>query len=96
AGDTAYTNYTRTYRYDAGDNLTQIRHNAAATRNTYTTDITVSDRSNRGVLSTLTDNPAEVDALFTAGGQQTQLQPGQALAWNLRNELQAVTPVVRD
>ncbi|MBE3289742.1 RHS repeat protein, partial [Enterobacter cloacae complex sp. P31C] len=25
-----------------------------------------------------------------------QLQPGQALAWNLRNELQAVTPVVRD
>ncbi|HCT7987943.1 TPA: RHS repeat protein, partial [Serratia liquefaciens] len=92
----AYTNYTRTYTYDAGDNLTQIRHSAPATNNTYTTKITLSDRSNRGVLSTLTENPAEVEALFTAGGQQTQLQPGQTLVWTARNELQTVTPVVRD
>ncbi|EUM23649.1 hypothetical protein L462_04337, partial [Enterobacter sp. BIDMC 26] len=96
ADSSAYTNYTRTYAYDAGDNLTQIRHSAPATNNTYTTKITISNRSNRGVLSTLTESPAEVDGLFTAGGQQTQLQPGQALVWTARNELLKVTPVVRD
>ncbi|WP_082804077.1 RHS repeat domain-containing protein [Erwinia sp. ErVv1] len=92
----AYTSYTRTYTYDEAGNLTQIRHSAPATSNSYTTNITLSDRSNRGVLSTLTDNPAEVDALFTAGGQQKQLQPGQNLVWTQRNELLQVTPVVRD
>ncbi|MGV3346207.1 RHS repeat protein, partial [Enterobacteriaceae bacterium LUAb1] len=91
-----YTNYTRTYRYDNAGNLSQIRHSAPATNNNYTTNITVSDKSNRGVLSTLTENPSDVDALFTAGGQQTQLQPGQSLAWTPRNELLKVTPVVRD
>lgn len=92
----AYTLYTRTYRYDAAGNLTQIRHSAPATSNHYTTDITLSNTSNRGVLSTLTAKPEEVEALFTAGGQQTQLQPGQGLAWTSRNELLQVTPVVRD
>ena len=92
----AYTNYTRTYTYDEAGNLTQVRHSAPATDNSYTTAITVSDRSNRGVLSTLTEKPAEVEALFTAGGQQKQLQPGQNLVWTLRNELLKVTPVVRD
>ncbi|EMQ1609636.1 RHS repeat protein [Salmonella enterica] len=96
ADSSAYTNYTRTYTYDSAGNLTQISHSAPATGNNYTTDITVSDRSNRGVLSTLTENPSGVDALFTAGGQQKQLQPGQNLVWTPRNELLKVTPVVRD
>lgn len=85
-----YTHYTRNYTYDAAGNLTQIRHSAPASGNRYTTKITVSDRSNRGVLSTLTEDPAAVDALFTAGGQQKQLQPGQTLSWTPRNELQKV------
>ncbi|MDQ0431012.1 insecticidal toxin complex protein TccC [Pantoea agglomerans] len=92
----AYTNYTRTYSYDNAGNLTQIHHSSPATGNNYTTAITVSDRSNRGVLSTLTPMPSEVDALFTAGGQQKQLQSGQSLVWTPRNELLQVTPVVRD
>lgn len=96
ADGSAFTNYTRTYTYDSAGNLTQVRHSAPATNNGYTTNITVSNRSNRGVLSTLTENPADVDALFTAGGQQTQLQPGQALVWTPRNELRQVTPVARD
>lgn len=91
-----FTNYTRTYSYDSAGNLTQIRHSAPATNNSYTTNITVSDKSNRGVLSTLTENASDVDALFTAGGQQKQLQPGQSLVWTPRNELLKVTPVVRD
>lgn len=96
SGDGAYTNYTRTYAYDSGGNLTQMRHGASASGNNYTTNITVSSRSNRAVLSTLTENPAEVDGLFTAGGQQKSLQPGQNLAWTPRGELLKVTPVARD
>lgn len=91
----AYTSYTRTYTYDEASNLTQIRH-SPATRSGYTTNITVSNRSNRAVLSNLTENAADVDALFTAGGQQTQLQPGLGLVWTARNELLKVTPVMRD
>ncbi|EML5381255.1 RHS repeat protein [Enterobacter bugandensis] len=94
--NSTYTSYTRTYTYDNGGNLTQIRHSAPATNNNYTTAITVSDRSNRGVLSTLTENPAEVDALFSASGQQKQLQPGQHLVWTTRNELLKVAPVLRE
>ncbi|ELG2859194.1 RHS repeat protein [Salmonella enterica] len=92
---TAYTNYTRTYTYDSAGNLTQVRH-TPATGSGYTTRITVSDRSNRGVLNTLTENPSDVEGMFTAGGQQKQLQPGQSLFWTPRSELLKVTPVVRD
>lgn len=90
-----YTSYTRAYTYDTAGNLTQVHH-SPATGSGYTTTITISDRSNRAVLSTLTENPADVDALFTADGQQKQLQPGQALVWTPRNELLQVTSVVRD
>ena len=90
-----YTNYTRSYTYDNAGNLTKIQHSAPASGNNYTTSITVSDRSNRAVISTLTENPADVEALFTAGGQQQQLLPGQSLLWTERQELQQVTPVTR-
>lgn len=36
-----------------------------------------------------------MDALFTTGGQQKQLQPGQSLTWTPRNKLLKVTPIVR-
>ena len=94
ADNNAYTTYTRTYCYDDAGNLTQVRH-FPATGSGYTTNITLSNRSNRGVLSTLTENPAEVDALFTAGGQQRQIRRGQSLIWTPRNELWQVAPVVR-
>ena len=90
-----YTNYTRIYSYDNAGNLTKIQHSAPASGNNYTTIITVSDRSNRAVLSALTENPSDVEALFTAGGQQKQLLPGQSLLWTARQELQKVTPVTR-
>lgn len=90
------TNYKRTYCYDNAGNLTLMRHNAQVANNSYTTRMTISDKSNRGVLSSLTENKADVDALFTPGGQQKHLQPGQNLFWTPRNELQMVTPVVRN
>lgn len=93
-GSGAYTNYIRTYAYDRGGNLVQIRHSAPATNNSYTTDFVISDGSNRGVLATMGGGGAE--AQFTAGGQQRQLQPGQRLYWTVRGELRQVTPVERD
>ncbi|MGJ7262045.1 RHS repeat protein [Morganella morganii] len=92
----SYTNYTRNYIYDRAGNMMQVRHSAPATGNNYTTDITVSQRSNRAVLKTLADTPEKAEALFTPGGQQTQLQPGQTLSWTVRGELQQVMPVVRN
>ncbi len=89
------TNYTRNYTYDRAGNMTQIRHSAPATNNSYTTEITVSNRSNRAVLKTLAATPDKVDALFTPGGLQTQLMPGQTLAWTSRAELHKVMPVTR-
>ncbi|PCP71177.1 insecticidal toxin SepC/TccC, partial [Morganella morganii] len=51
----SYANYTRNYIYDRAGNMTQIRHSAPKTGNNHTTDITVSQRSNRAVLKTLAD-----------------------------------------
>ncbi|MFJ4156737.1 RHS repeat-associated core domain-containing protein [Pseudomonas sp. NPDC089752] len=92
----AYTNYVRTYRYDSACNLTQIVHTAPATGNSYTTLITVSDRSNRAVSDWFTENPNHVEDLFTPNGQQRQLTPGQILAWTTRGTLQMVAPIVRN
>jgi insecticidal toxin complex protein TccC len=91
-----YSCYNRTYTYDMAGNLTRIRHSAPATNHSYTTDITVSDRSNRAVDSTLTQDPAAVEALFNASGQQKALLPGQQLNWTPRGELHAVTQVMRE
>lgn len=88
--DVTHTRYTRSYRYDDGGNLTQIRHASPAAASGHTVGITVSARSNRGLLDSLAANPGEVDALFTAAGAQRGLQPGQALGWTPRAELRCV------
>ncbi|MGF6138544.1 RHS repeat protein [Pseudomonas laurylsulfatiphila] len=91
-----FTAYTRNYTYDDGGNLTQICHCAPASNHNYTIRITVSNSSNRGVLDSLTDDPAQVEKYFSSGGHQHQLQPGQHLVWTGRGELLQVTPVTRD
>ncbi len=65
--------------------MTQIRHSAPATNNNYTTDITVSQRSNRAVLKTLADTPEKAEALFTLADNRhsysrDKLCPGQRAA----------------
>lgn len=87
--NSTYTNYTRIFSYDQGGNLTQFRHSAPATPNSYTVNMTVSNHSNRAVLSTLLDNPANMDRLFDKGGHQLQ-RPEQTLSWTERGELDRV------
>jgi insecticidal toxin complex protein TccC len=90
-----YTLYSRTFIYDEAGNLVEIRHRAAATNNSYTTEMTVSDRCNRAVRSDLTEYPSLVSSLFTPRGNQTMLSPGQQLVWDAYGLLRAVTPVTR-
>lgn len=91
-----YTRYSRAYTYDRAGNLTRMRHSSPASNHNYTTELTVSDRSNRAVHSLLTRTASDVGALFNASGEQKTLMPGQQLAWTPRGELHAVTPVSRE
>ncbi|SMG61707.1 RHS repeat domain-containing protein [Cedecea sp. NFIX57] len=96
ADSNALTAWTRTYRYDTGGNLTRIQHSVPATGHRYTTEMTVSGRSNRAVLNMRAETSDKVDDLFSAGGFQKQLVPGQHLTWTPRGELSGVMPVPRD
>ncbi|MGK9086241.1 hypothetical protein KXR64_20940 [Brucella intermedia] len=93
--DSIYTNYTRHYDYDSAGNLTQFRH-FSGKGSGFTRKLTISNRSNRALMQSLCEMPADVDAMFTTGGQQSKLRPGQALVWNSRNELSKATQVVRE
>lgn len=88
--DVTYTNYSRAYRYDDGNNLVQVRHVAPASNNSHTIDMVVSDRSNRALPSSWSATPQTVDVHFLPGGQQRWLQVGQPLNWNGPGLLAAV------
>ena len=84
-----WSNYSETYHYDAAGNLLERNH-LGAENDTLT--MQVAAHSNRSVK----DRPgADLEALFDARGNLLELQPGQALQWNGRNELAQVTQVTR-
>lgn len=89
--DTAtYTQYTRTYSYDIGDNLIGMRHQAAASGNDFTLCMTVARASNRAVISDMCADPEQVDDCFLAAGQQKRLPEGQVLSWGMGGDLEEV------
>lgn len=81
-------NYNQSYTYDSGGNLISLRHVGACT---YTREMLVEPHSNRSVLKDV----GYFAAAFDANGNQQQLQPGQCLSWDQRNQLREVTPVER-
>lgn len=83
-----FANYTQRYNYDAGGNLVRLQHVGA---HSHTREMQIAAFSNRGVVK----NQGDPDAAFDANGNLQELQPGQALAWDLRNQLRQVTPVER-
>jgi insecticidal toxin complex protein TccC len=84
-----WRNYSETYHYDAAGNLLERLH-LGAENDTLT--MRVAAHSNRSIK----DRPgADLEALFDARGNLLELQPGQTLQWNGRNELAKVTPVAR-
>ncbi|MEM8931188.1 MAG: RHS repeat-associated core domain-containing protein [Acidobacteriota bacterium] len=79
--------YRRTYAYDAGGNLTQIRH--LGTTANWTRDLWVSATSNRS-LPALDDGGLPVvdpEASFDTAGQLVRLSHLRTMDWNWRGRL---------
>ncbi|WP_306108827.1 RHS repeat domain-containing protein [Pseudomonas sp. H3(2019)] len=88
-------NYTQTCHYDAGGNLLDLLHVGAHAHGRTLTRARYSNRC----LPDRNDRPPtedELAAAFDANGNLCELQAGQPLSWDLRNQLQQVRPVVRE
>ncbi|WP_458374563.1 RHS repeat-associated core domain-containing protein [Pseudomonas laurylsulfatiphila] len=88
-------NYTQTYHYDAGGNLLNLVHVGAQPHGRILTRAKYSNRC----LPERNGRPpteAEIAAGFDANGNLRELQAGQAMEWDLRNQLTVVRPVVRE
>ncbi|MHC8404354.1 RHS repeat-associated core domain-containing protein [Pseudomonas sp. TMB3-21] len=86
-------NYSEHYQYDAGGNLTELRH--ARDGNNYTRTFKVAAANNRLQSWNKGDTTPDITSGFDAGGNQQQLNPGQVLEWNTRNQLSSVMLVAR-
>jgi insecticidal toxin complex protein TccC len=89
------SNYTQRYEYDSGGNLQTLVHVGAQD---HTRSFATSQISNRSLLQTAEQPPTEeqITAGFDGCGNLRELQPGQVLSWDLRNQLSQVTPVKRE
>ncbi|SCZ04172.1 RHS repeat-associated core domain-containing protein [Pseudomonas sp. NFACC37-1] len=87
-------NFTEHYEYDAGGNLIELRHRRDG--NHYTRTLNVAAASNRLRAWNKGQSTPDVAVDFDANGNQQTLAPGQALTWNLRNQLDGVVLVRRE
>jgi RHS repeat-associated protein len=88
-------NYTQSYHYDAGGNLLQLVHDGAQAHGR---TLTRARNSNRCLPERNGRPPTEAELAvgFDANGNLRELQAGQWLEWDLRNQLTAVRPVARE
>jgi len=91
----AVANYHQTYRYDAGGNLLELVH--VGPQN-HSRKLTAARYSNRCLPEQNGRPPSEeeIAAAFDGNGNLLELQPGQAMSWDLRNQLREVRPVERE
>ena len=87
-------NFTEHYEYDAGGNLIELRHRRDG--NHYTRTLDVAAASNRLRAWNKGHSTPDQTVDFDANGNQQALAPGQALTWNLRNQLDSVVLVRRE
>jgi insecticidal toxin complex protein TccC len=90
----ALVNYRQSYRYDAAGNLLELTHvgaQAPARR------IKTALYSNRGLpwRNGVPPTEEQITAAFDARGNSLELDQGRFVRWNLRNQLQSVSPVER-
>jgi insecticidal toxin complex protein TccC len=87
-------NYAQRFEYDRGGNLITRQHSGAPGFSMFT-----SARSNRSLGQcddgSLPGEP-EIASGFDAAGNQQELQRGQAMLWDVRNQLHRVTLVNRE
>ncbi len=88
-------NYRQVYRYDAGGNLLELTHEGPQSHGHR---MVAATHSNRCLPVLEGREPGEDDFRlgFDGNGNLLNLQPGQSLAWDLRNQLCEVRPVERD
>uniref|UniRef100_UPI0010357176 RHS repeat domain-containing protein n=1 Tax=Pseudomonas sp. Sample_10 TaxID=2448269 RepID=UPI0010357176 len=88
-------NFRQVYRYDAGGNLLELTHEGPQNHGHR---MLAAAHSNRclPVLEGVEPDEDDFRRGFDGNGNLLKLQPGQALAWDLRNQLGEVRPVVRD
>ncbi len=88
-------NYRQTYRYDAGSNLLELTHEGPQSHGHR---LVAAAHSNRclPVLEGVEPDEEAFHRGFDGNGNLLNLQPGQPLAWDLRNQLGEVRPVERD
>ncbi|WP_256590029.1 RHS repeat-associated core domain-containing protein [Pseudomonas sp. B1(2018)] len=87
-------NYTQQFEYDQGGNLITRHHSGAPGFSMFT-----SARSNRSLAQHddgSLPGEGEITLGFDAYGNQRELQRGQAMDWDLRNQLSRVTLVKRE
>ncbi len=88
-------NYTQTFHYDAGGNLLDLTHVGAQT---HSRTLTRAQYSNRCLPEHNGRPPTEAELAggFDANGNLRELQAGQSLGWDWRNQLSTLRPVVRE
>ena len=88
----AVANYYQTYRYDAGGNLLELVHVGPQS---HSRKLTAARYSNRCLPEQNGRPPTEeeIAAAFDGNGNLLDLQPGQTMSWDLRNQLREVRPV---
>lgn len=82
------SNYTRTFRYDEGGNLLQMRHVGA---HSFTRNMLIAPNSNRSLPAD--DGDPDFEKGFDANGNLQRLMRRQFLSWNPNNQLTCVTAV---
>lgn len=86
-------NYTQRFKYNAAGNLITRQHSGAPGFSMFT-----SARSNRSLAQRddgSLPGESDIDSGFDACGNQLELQRGQAMTWDIRNQLSRVTLVKR-
>nr|WP_276536252.1 RHS repeat-associated core domain-containing protein [Pseudomonas migulae] len=87
-------NYTQRFEYDTAGNLITRQHSGAPGFSMFT-----SARSNRSLAQRddgSLPGESDIESGFDAGGNLLELQRGQAMTWDVRNQLSRVTLVKRE
>lgn len=92
--DSQWRAYTQQYSYDASGNLKTLQHRPLVGTG-YTRYFTVGRHSNHGCLQPTGISDPGLGRGFDARGNQLELVQGQAMSWNVRNQLTRVTQVQR-
>lgn len=88
-------NYSQSYCYDRGGNLLELTHDGPQSHGHR---LVAAAQSNRCLPVINGVEPSEEDFRnsFDSSGNLLNLQPGQSLRWDLRNQLCEVSPVAND